>query len=329
MRITFSTAVVALVLSVAVILAFATTPAMANSMQDKDKSTGSVSTPAASGGTQSSMEHKADMGHQNMPATSVKPEKKFKGEAKAGESHTGIKEKNMSKASIDVNKGFKGEAKAGANVKLNRKIRSQARTDFSREPAGAGRISELQTGSAIFFEPVTGSWGNEAMAGARIAEPTPDVFANAELGATAARDRRFAYSNRDWGVAATAGAIITEPSPDVFASAEVGPAAERDRRFLHSRFVRHIAEPTETMSAGTRVPSPGVFAPAEVGPAAERDRRFMALNRDLQKGEMPSYEGLRPLIYEGPQSEWFDPWAGVAGSGGYNYDYWFAPRHVR
>ncbi len=224
MRNTFSTAVITLALSVAVILAFATSPAMANSMQDKDKSA---------------------------------------------------------------------------------------------------------TGSAIFFEPVTGNWGNEAMTGARITEPAPGVFANAELGATAERDRRFVHSSGDWGNVAMAGATVTEPAPDVFANAELSASAERDRRFMNSRFARSIAEPTATMSAGTDELSPGVFASAEFGASAERDRRFIALNRDLQRGEMPSYEGLRPLIYEGPQSEWFDPWAGVAGAGGYNYDYWFAPRHVR
>jgi hypothetical protein len=186
--------------------------------------------------------------------------------------------------------------------------------------------------SAASMQGTEKSQGSVSTAG-MITEPTPDVFYGGEGAANAERDRRFlANSPLDWhGVArASKAAAVSEPNADVFYGGEAGATAERDRRFSDASRVVNRLDVSNV--AATKELTPGIFYNGEHGATAERDRRASEITRGGQRGEMAPNQALRPLVYQGPSSEWFDPWAAAAGAGGplhqrhpWSYEYWFAP----
>ncbi len=289
MKRTVCSAAMALVLSAAVVLMFATMPASAGSMQQKDNPETGVSQPGMSTGTKGEMEGET--------SKHMKGEMKGESEVKPSAEHqAGMRMEDKPVSSVKDMKKFEGEAKAGAIVDPNVQMEVDVEAEAWREPAMRG---DLEIESKAFFEPTTGFFG-EAQAGGVTHEPELSVFYGGEAAATAERDRRFSDTSRferrvqipreRLVEVIIEPEIIAEPELDVFYNGEAGATAERDRRFLAKTKAGQRGEPARSIVSSDW---------GQVAGAGSSSRRVRAITPDYQ------YE-ISPYFYD----SWFAPHSG-------------------
>jgi hypothetical protein len=187
-RKTYAT-VMTLALSVAVILAFATTPASANSMQGTGKSDGSVSTPAMRSGAGVGVitEPHQDAFFDGEAGATAERDRRFSAKSPLrrdrGDTMAGV----ITEPHQDV--FYVGEA--GANAERDRRFSYQSRL--------LNRLTRVGATTA----PVD-------------VQPQPGAFFNGEAGATAERDRRASAVTR----AEQRGLMRVEGVPELIISGE-------------------------------------------------------------------------------------------------------------
>lgn len=186
---------ITLVLSVTVILAFATTPASAASMQGTEKSEGNVTTPAMSSG--SATEMKGDVAGQTKGEMKGKTEASAKRKADMRGTH----ERGASDQSV---KKFERKASVG--------VVTEPRQDvfYEGEAGAAAERDRRFSGASRFALRFT------EFDAAELPAPQPGVFYNGEAGATAERDRRASNVTR----AEQRGLILPEETPRIIVSGE-------------------------------------------------------------------------------------------------------------
>ncbi len=176
-------AVVTLVLSIAVILAFGTTPASANSMQGTDKSGGSVSTVGTI------TEPHQDVFYDGEAGATAERDRRFSAKSPVG--WRGDRHESMAAVVTEPRQDVFFDGEAGATAERDRRFSYQSRL--------INRLTRIGVTTA----PVD-------------VQPEPGVFFNGEAGATAERDRRASTVTR----AEQRGLMRVEGVPQMIISGE-------------------------------------------------------------------------------------------------------------